>query len=83
MMDDSFYYYQYFDPHDTILLVYDAEENVFYNELGCVIHDIYHFISPNQLYLFRKETDIYDEFVYTIPDVTNSFLIDILYSCIN
>lgn len=35
-------------------IVYDPEENTFYDACGFAIFDIYNYISPTQLYLFLK-----------------------------
>lgn len=81
MIDEAFYYYSKFDPHDTKTLIYDRRCNCFSNDRGDVIFDINRLLSPNQLFLFRKEIEFsLGEFVYTVPDITNSFLIDIYYA---
>lgn len=81
MMDEAFFYYSKFDPHDTITLIYDLESNCFMDDRGNIIYDIYKLISPNQLLLFREELPyVFNEFIFTVPDVTNSFLIDIYYA---
>ena len=55
-------------------LFYDPEINRFRDELGDVVHDIHRLITHNQILLFRKYRNI-----YIIPDVTNSFLVELIY----
>lgn len=72
-------YYSKFDPHETIGLFYDYETNLFYDSFGSIVFNIHRLLSPNQIFLFKHEIRGWNELVYTIPDRTNTFLIDILY----
>lgn len=63
-----------YDPHDTIILFYDISVNRFIDMFGEVIHDIHRLLSPSQIILFKKE-----EIDMTFPDVSNSFLIELVY----
>lgn len=74
-------YYSKFDPHDTKALVYDRYYNIFSDDQGNIVYDINKYLSPSQVFLFKKELDFtLGEFIYTVPDITNSFLIDIYYN---
>lgn len=66
--------YDKYDPHDTIAFYYDAGINRFVNEKGDVIHNIYHFVTPSQVYVFKKEKKS-----SAFPDITDSYLIELIY----
>lgn len=42
---------------NVIELYYDYEENRFFNESAFILLDIYKYISPNDLYLFKKSLE--------------------------
>ncbi|MFA6661466.1 MAG: hypothetical protein WCS56_00365 [Bacilli bacterium] len=42
-------------PEEERTLYYDIEENVMYNEYGDTVFNIFSIISPNDLYLFKRE----------------------------
>jgi len=44
-----------------IRLYYDSKDNVFYDEDGFVVFNIFDYITPTDLYLFKNS--IYDMFV--------------------
>lgn len=73
---DCFYmnYDPYYDPHDTIMLFYDVEANSFIDTFGNVQHDIYRLLKPWQIFLFK-----YYEEDQVFPDVTNTFLVELVY----
>lgn len=82
-MDDTrFYDFDYYfddigidyDPHDTICLFYDVGVNGFIDNYGRVILDIHRLLTPWQLMLFKRRKE---DMVF--PDVTNSFLIELVY----
>lgn len=64
-----------YDPHLTKCLFYDVGENSFIDNYGRVILDIHRLLTPWQLMLFRR----YKEDM-TFPDVTDSFLVELVYS---
>jgi len=68
--------YSNYDPHDTILLLYEAEDNIFIDMHGTIYHDIYIYdiLHPWQIFLFKHHKKN-----YTFPDVTNSFLVELVY----
>lgn len=50
------------DPDRTIY--YDIEANVMYDEYGKIMYNIFSLVSPNDLYLFKrnkKTMDVYDQ----------------------
>lgn len=62
------------DEHEVLTLWYNPEINRFMDEFGSIIHDIWRIITPGQYKIF-KET----QFIYLVPDVTNSFLVEMIY----
>jgi hypothetical protein len=44
-----------YDEHDDYVLEYDARNNYFTDEDGCIICNIFRFVSPNDLYLFKSK----------------------------
>lgn len=70
------YLYDYYDPHDTIMLLYDADVNVFVDTYGTIYHDIYIYdiLHPWQIFLFKRRKEN-----CTFPDVTNKFLVELVY----
>jgi hypothetical protein len=44
---------RYLDKIDSIGLFYDVEKNIFLDEDGQVVKNIFELITPNDLYLFR------------------------------
>lgn len=53
-MDDVHLLYQM--GYDEILyFIYDPVENVFYNQYGVVILNIFEYITPNNLFLFKQD----------------------------
>jgi hypothetical protein len=59
---------------ETVYLMYWPSINRFVDEFGCVVHDIYQYITPNQLYLF-----MHNENSMVLNDVTNSFIVVLSY----
>lgn len=55
-------------------LIYDPEINRFRDDMGNVVHDIYRLIMPSQFKIFREHKNI-----YLIPDITNRFLVEMIY----
>lgn len=39
---------------DLFHICYDAKENIFYDECGFINYNIYTIMTPNQVYLFKK-----------------------------
>jgi len=68
------YFYNYYDPHDTIMLYYDVGANIFVDDYGNIYHDIYHLLHPWQVFLFKKYKEC-----CTFPNVTNTFLVELVY----
>jgi len=66
--------YSHYDPHDTIMLFYDVGVNIFVDERGDIHHDIYRLLKPWQVFLFKNKKEC-----MTFPDVTNTFLIELVY----
>jgi len=64
-----------YDPHDTMMIWYDVGINRFIDgEKGIIIHDIHRLLAPWQVSWFKdKKTGC------IFPDVTNSFLIELVY----
>lgn len=68
-MDDGY------DPHNVMSLLYNIEMNRFEDaSFGNIIHNIYDYLQPWQIFLFKKTKRH-----MVFPDVTNSFLIELLY----
>jgi hypothetical protein len=63
-----------YDPHDTIVLFYDIRINRFIDSYGQVFLDIYRYLTPNQVLLFKENKKS-----VVLPDVTNSFLVELEY----
>lgn len=62
-----------YDPHDTILLIYDPEINRFIDgSFGNVVYNIHSMLAPWQIAMFKEKGDC------VFPDPTNSFLIELL-----
>lgn len=73
-IDSNELFHQY-DYHDTAMFWYDAGINRFVDaSFGNVIHDIFRFLHPWQILLFKSEKES-----MTFPDVTDSFLIELIY----
>lgn len=62
------------DERPVITLFYDSKINRFIDDFGVIIHDIYRLITPSQLFISRQYKNI-----YLIPDITNSFLVELIY----
>jgi hypothetical protein len=41
-------------PYEVIVLFFDPDKNRFINEGGYVVHNVLEYITPNDLYLFRR-----------------------------
>lgn len=68
-------YLDRFDPHDTLALYYDGDSNRFIEgDFGTVVYNMYNYVTPNQILLFKKEKGI-----MIFPDVTNSYLVELIY----
>jgi len=70
------YLYNYYDPHDTIMLFYDVDANIFVDTYGTIYLDvyIYNILHPWQVFLFKHHKEN-----CTFPDVTNTFLVELVY----
>ena len=68
--------YDRYDPHDIMTLYYDSDINRFIDEMGTPQYDIYRFISPDDVLLFKENVAFGDTFV--IPDRTRSFLVELV-----
>lgn len=44
-----------FDCTEVLYFLWDPQENKFYNEYGLLIVNIFEFITPNDLFLFRHD----------------------------
>lgn len=42
-----------------IVMYYDFDDNIFYDENGYPIFDLFEYITPNELYLFKKTREDY------------------------
>lgn len=47
-----------------ILLCYYEKENFFVDEYGEIVYDIFTLITPNDLYMFRHDSDKYNRFQF-------------------
>jgi hypothetical protein len=63
-----------YDDHETRTLFYDSETNRFMDEMGNVIHDIYRWITPSQIMIFKEQ----HKGIWVVPDVTNTFLVELI-----
>lgn len=63
------------NEHEVVCLFYNKNINRFIDEFGDVVHDIFRFITPGQLMIFKEKKDIF----YVVSDVTNSFLVKLMY----
>ncbi len=43
-------------------IFHDEDDNVFYNECGIKISNIFEILSPNDLFLYRKDPIVYTHF---------------------
>lgn len=55
-------------------LYFDVKLNLFRDDMGTIIYDIYRFITPNQFLIFRKFKNI-----YVIPNITNEYLVELIW----
>lgn len=64
-----------YDPHDTKMMWYDVGINKFIDsDTGLILHDIHRLLEPWKIAIFKqKKTGC------IFPDVTNSFLIELVY----
>lgn len=62
------------DEHDVRSYLYDPEINRFIDEFGSIVHDIHRVVTPGQLMIFKQYKN-----VYVVPDITNSFLVEMIY----
>lgn len=64
-----------YDPHDEMMLFYDIRINRFVEgSFGYVVHDIHRLLAPWQIEIFKREKS---DCIF--PDITNSFLIELIY----
>lgn len=58
-MDSKMFFIESEDPteEDIITLYYDYQNNIMVDEGGFIIHDIFRFITPSELSLFKKDQE--------------------------
>lgn len=62
------------DDHKVITIWFHPDVNRFFDEFGSVINNIWTLITPGQCEIFKK-----DQFIYVVPNVTNKFLVEMIY----
>lgn len=45
------------DEYESMTIFYDSERNVFMDEGGYIVYNIYDYVTPNQLFIFREKQD--------------------------
>lgn len=58
------------DMDEKVHIFYYEDENLFIDEEGEVIYDIFSYITPQNLYMFHHDWGIYDEFL--LPGFTTT-----------
>lgn len=53
-MPDWDYAYKHYGSEDHVTLYYDEHNNILIDEDGFIVFDIYEYITPNELALFKK-----------------------------
>ena len=58
-MDSKMFFIEPEDPteEDIITLYYDYQNNIMVDEDGFIIHDIFRYITPSELEMFKKDQE--------------------------
>ena len=67
--DNGYLLYDSPDEYDVFGLFYYENENVFKDDDGFIVWDIFNYITPNDLYLFRKTHETMFVNHKTIPNM--------------
>lgn len=62
------------DEENVLYLLYDPRINRFIDDFGAIRDDIFRFITPGQVMLFKKNKN-----KFLTPDITHSFLVELVY----